>query len=93
MDDLITNWKQPRWKDFNPKYGFCLTCREFFKWDVKYGFSNEVHHLCPNKYHNANYSRQLRPCWECWENKVRTKQLVQKCKYCEHKFMCLTNAE
>jgi hypothetical protein len=80
---MLQYWTTQPWKSFDPKYGFCLACEEFFTWQA----------MCPNKYHNIACTRKLRPCWECLQNRVRIKQLTRKCIMCSHRFECFTNAE
>ena len=75
-----------------PKYGYCPACRELFKWlGAPYNSA-----ICFNKYHDKDYSPFLRPCWEIWVVKdwykpPPKKLLLMRCKYCENRFICLTN--
>jgi hypothetical protein len=75
-------------RDFDPKYGYCIICNEFFLMETT--ISVVGHCYCPNKYHNEVFSRVLRPCYSCWDNKKTSKSLLRKCNSCEHRFQCLT---
>lgn len=79
-----------------PKYGYCQSCRELFRWNKKEDIGRPYLRFCPNKYHDVIWSRILQPCWEIWTTKVWKKQppkelLMTRCKKCDNRFICLTN--